>query len=78
MADYPAILKREHLTHEERKCICNQLMTTESHMERLLLKHFTAEDFRKVWERKIGGGVIGGKACGLLVASNLIEGHIPQ
>ena len=27
MADYPDILKREHLTNEERKCICNQLMT---------------------------------------------------
>ena len=25
MADYPDILKREHLTNEERKCICNQL-----------------------------------------------------
>ena len=78
MADYPDILKREHLTNEERKCICNQLMTTESHMERLILKHFTDEDFRKVWERKIGGGVIGGKACGLLVARKLIEGNMPQ
>lgn len=83
MADYPDILKKEHLTNEERKCICNQMMTTESHMEQLILKHFTDEDFRKVWERKIGGGVIGGKACGLLVARKLIaqdmleySGHI--
>ena len=48
MADYPDILKKEHLTNEERKCICNQMMTTESHMEQLILKHFTDEDFRKV------------------------------
>ena len=78
MADYPDILKKEHLTNEERKCICNQMMTTESHMEQLILKHFTDEDFRKVWERKIGGGVIGGKACGLLVARKLIEQDMPE
>lgn len=78
MADYPDILKKEHLTNEERKCICNQMMTTESHMEQLILKYFTDEDFRKVWERKIGGGVIGGKACGLLVARKLIEQDMPE
>ena len=33
MADYPQILIKENLTREERKCICNQIMTTESHME---------------------------------------------
>ncbi|MBS1482407.1 MAG: pyruvate kinase, partial [Clostridium sp.] len=73
MADYPQILIKENLTREERKCICNQIMTTESHMEQLILKHFTDDDFRHVWDRKIGGGVIGGKACGLLVARKLIE-----
>lgn len=53
-------------------------MTTESHMEQLILKHFTEEDFRSVWMRKIGGGVIGGKACGLLVARKLIELNMPE
>lgn len=73
MVGWPAILKKDNLTREEKKCICNRLMTTESHMEHLILKHFTEEDFRKVWMRKIGGGVIGGKACGLLVARKLIQ-----
>ncbi len=61
MVGWPEILKKENLTREEKKCICNRLMTTESHMEQLILKHFTEEDFRRVWMRKIGGGVIGGK-----------------
>ena len=78
MTDWPDILTKDHLTKGERKCICNRLMTTESHMEQLILKHFTEEDFRKVWKRKIGGGVIGGKACGLLVARKLIEVNMPE
>lgn len=78
MTGWPDILLKENLTKEERKCICNRLMTTESHMEQLILNHFTEEDFRKVWKRKIGGGVIGGKACGLLVARKLIEVNLPE
>ncbi|MBS6642826.1 MAG: pyruvate kinase [Clostridiaceae bacterium] len=78
MTEYPDIFKKENLTKEERKCICNQLMTTEIHMEQLILKHFTDEDFRKVWKYKIGGGVIGGKACGLLMARKLIELNLPE
>lgn len=66
MVGWPEILIKGNQTKEERKCICNHLLTTESHMEQLILKHFTEEDFKKVWMRKIGGGVIGGKACGLL------------
>ena len=78
MADYPEILQKETLTKEERKCICNQLMTTESHMEQLILKYFDDEDFRNVWKCKIGGGVIGGKSCGLLMARKLIERNLPE
>ncbi|MBT9778167.1 pyruvate kinase [Clostridium sp. MCC353] len=78
MTEYPDIFKKENLTKEERKCICNQIMTTEIHMEQLILKHFTDEDFRKVWKYKIGGGVIGGKACGLLMARKLIELNLPE
>ena len=77
MVGWPETLKRKNLTRR-KKCICNRLMTTESHMEQLILKHFTEEDFRRVWMRKIGGGVIGGKACGLLVARKLIELSMPE
>ena len=78
MVTWPAILQKEHLTREEKKYICNHLMTTESRMEQLVLKHFTEEDFRRIWMRKIGGGIIGGKACGLLVAHKLLEAYMPE
>lgn len=78
MNSLPEILIQDKMTEEERKFVCNQLMATESHMEHLILKYFTEEDFRKVWQRKIGDGVIGGKACGLLVARKLIERYLPE
>lgn len=78
MNSLPEILSKEQMTDEERKYACNQLMTTESHMEHLILKYFTEDDFRRVWERKIGDGVIGGKACGLVVARKLIRTHMPE
>lgn len=78
MVGWPEILIKGNQTKEERKYICNHLLTTESHMEQLILRHFTEEDFKKVWMRKIGGGVIGGKACGLLVARKLIDIHMPE
>lgn len=78
MNSLPEILSKEQMTDEERNYVCSQLMTTESHMEHLILKYFTEDDFRRVWERKIGDGVIGGKACGLVVARKLIRTHMPE
>ena len=39
MVGWPEILKKENLTREEKKCICNRLMTTESHMEPVSYTH---------------------------------------
>ncbi len=66
------------MTKEEKKLICNRIMTDEPKMEQLILKYFTGGDFQRIEERKIGGGVIGGKACGLLVAHKLVSAHLPE
>ncbi len=78
MNELEKLLEKEMLSDEERKQICNELMTTELRMEKLILRYFTVGDFRKVWERKIGDGVIGGKACGLLAARKLISVRLPE
>lgn len=78
MKDWEKLLEKDVLSQEERKLLCNELMTTETRMETLILKYFTVEDFREVWEKKIGGGVIGGKACGLLTARKLIAVRLPE
>lgn len=72
------LLSRTDVTEEERKLLCNQIMTKDSRMEKLILKNFTVEDFYKVWERRIGTGLIGGKASGLVVARKLIKTKLPQ
>lgn len=76
--NWEEIRNRESLTAKESKYICNELMTTDIRMERLIVEHFTPEDYVRVKERSIGGGRIGGKACGLLLARKLIEVKTPQ
>lgn len=78
MNGWEEFLNKEELTDDEKKIVCNSLMTTETRMERLILKHFSTEDFREIWEKRIGDGLIGGKACGLLVARKLIKVRLPE
>lgn len=78
MSNWEKLLDKVELSEEEKKIVCQNLMTTESRMEKLILKYFTTEDFRKVWKKRIGGGLIGGKACGLLVARKLIKVNLPE
>lgn len=68
----------EFLDLEQKKEVCNGLMTTEPRMEALILKFFTEKDFKKVLRNRIGGGLIGGKACGLLMARKIIERKLPE
>lgn len=70
--------KKEVLDAGEKKAVCNGLMTTEARMEALILKYFTEEDFREVFQRRIGTGLIGGKACGVLVARKMIAEKLPE
>lgn len=73
-----SVLEKEFITKEEKKFVCNEIMTDETNMEQLILKYFTKDDFKKVVERKIGGGVIGGKACGVLMAQKLVSIYLPE
>ena len=78
MEAWMKLLEGARLTEEEKRQICHEMMTTEPRMEQLIIKHFTEETFRQVKARWIGGGLIGGKACGLLVARRLIERNLPE
>lgn len=72
------LLERTDVTEEEKRELCNRIMTKDSRMEKLILKNFTVEDLYKVWSRRIGTGLIGGKASGLLVARKLIQKNLPE
>ncbi len=73
-----SLLEKDFLTRAQRKEICNAVMTTEPQMERLIMKYFSMEDFQEIVTRKIGGGMIGGKSCGLLTAQKLMQIRLPE
>lgn len=79
LGDFPweDYLERKEVSADEKKYLCSTLMTTEEKMSELIQKHFTVADYYKVWKQSIGGGRIGGKACGLLMARKLIETKLP-
>ena len=58
--------------------MCNIMMTRDDHMRVMIKKHFTPEDYFFVRNHMIGTGMIGGKACGMLLARKLIENERPD
>lgn len=58
--------------------ICNIMMSRDEKMRALIKENFTPKDYFLVKSRMIGTGLIGGKACGMLLARKLIENHRPD
>lgn len=58
--------------------MCNIMMTRDEKMRKLIKANFTPEDYFQVRSRMIGTGMIGGKACGMLLARKLIENKRPD
>ncbi len=54
------------------------MMTHDGKMAGLIKKEFAPEDIFFVKERIIGTGIIGGKACGMLLARKMTENYLPQ
>ncbi len=76
---------RTKLLHENRADItedcgrmCNIMMTRDSRMREMVKKHFTPEDYFAVRDHMIGTGMIGGKACGMLLARAIIRNREPD
>ena len=58
---------------EECSEMCNIMMTRDIKMRQMVKKHFTAEDYFEVRDHMVGTGMIGGKACGMLLARAIIR-----
>lgn len=58
--------------------MCNIMMIRDERMRRLIKANFTPEDYFGIRSRMIGTGMIGGKACGMLLARKLIENKAPK
>ncbi len=76
---------RAKLLHESRMNIaedcsrmCNIMMTRDEKMRKMVKKHFSPEDYFSVRDHMIGTGMIGGKACGMLLARAIIRNREPD
>ena len=58
--------------------ICDIMLTRDERMRRLIKQNFMPRDYFEIHSRMIGTGLIGGKACGMLLARKIIENSCPK
>ena len=63
---------------EECSRMCNIMLTRDERMRKLIKANFRPEDYFEVHSRMVGTGMIGGKACGMLLSRKIVENHRPD
>jgi hypothetical protein len=63
---------------EECSKICNIMLTRDAKMRELIKQNFTPEDYFEIHSRMVGTGMIGGKACGMLLSRKIVENYRPD
>ena len=63
---------------EQCNRMCNIMMSRDEKMRVMIKANFKPEDYFNVKKRMIGTGMIGGKACGMLLARKIIENKRPD
>ncbi len=58
--------------------MCNIMMSRDARLREMIKELFKPEDYLAVKDRMIGTGMIGGKACGMLLARKIIEHKAPE
>lgn len=58
--------------------MCNIMMTRDEKMREMVKMHFTPEDYFLTRSNMIGTGMIGGKACGMLLARAILRNNAPD
>lgn len=66
------------LDKKEYKKLCSIMMTRNHVMAEKIEAHFSARDYFLIRNRMIGTGMIGGKACGMLLARKMVQKHLPH
>ncbi|MBE5969298.1 MAG: hypothetical protein E7242_03610 [Lachnospiraceae bacterium] len=58
--------------------ICKIMMTRDEKMRKMVMEHFSPDDYFDVRDHMVGTGMIGGKACGMLLARKIIKNKEPD
>lgn len=70
--------KRGEETDETCTKMCNMMMTKDPKMREMVRRYFAPADYFEVRNHMVGTGLIGGKACGMLLARKIIEHELPR
>ena len=60
------------------RTMCRIMMTRDEKMRELVEKHFKPEDYFNVRKHMIGTGMVGGKACGMLLSRAIVRNLEPE
>nr|MCR5591620.1 PEP/pyruvate-binding domain-containing protein [Lachnospiraceae bacterium] len=58
--------------------MCDVMMSRDERLREMIKANFSPKDYLNVRKRMIGTGMIGGKACGMLLARKIIENRCPE
>lgn len=58
--------------------MCRIMLTRDPHLRKMVQEYFTPEDLFEIRSRMVGTGLIGGKACGMLMSRKLMEVYEPD
>lgn len=58
--------------------MCNMMLSKDKRVVDKIREYFDYEDYMKIYKRLVGSGMIGGKACGMLLARKIIEKDRPD
>ena len=62
---------------EDCSRICDIMLTRDPRMRELIKRNFTPQDYFEIHSRMVGTGMIGGKACGMLLSRKIVENLLP-
>lgn len=66
------------LTENTCSKMCNMMVTKDPKVREMVKRFFTPTDYFEIRDHMVGTGLIGGKACGMLLARKIIQHQIPE
>ena len=63
---------------DKYELMCSMMMTKDPNISSKITEYFEYEDYITIYNRLVGSGMIGGKACGMLLARKIIEKDRPD
>ena len=63
---------------DKYELMCSMMLTKDPKVARKINEYFEYDDYISIYNRLVGSGMIGGKACGMLLARKIIEKDRPD